>query len=287
MNVHKPTLPLHPFLPNTCTKHTEQPTSSVTSATTVKIFTPSGTPNVVHTMPPPGTPTPNVMLTMSPPTRQTLNRVYPPVSMLTMSSLTRSTVDLSATPTVMSTTSPSTLESWHIILIVVGVLLIVLLTIGCTCIVCFYRYIISKRYRITAEQEKLLERADKLEREAMEMANELPQDPDEKKVKEDLISHKTQEASKLRDRAARLPQERYKYLLEQADQKQREEDEKIKNLSSDPQKAKLQKKTIEDIRKEKNALHKEAHRHMATDGEEDEDGGEQHTSDGEKPEPKY
>ena len=276
MNVHKPTLPLHPFPPNTCTKHTEQPTSSVTSATTLKIFTPSPTPNVVHTMPPP--------------TRQTLNRVYPPVSMLTMSSLTRSTVDLSATPTVMLATSPSTLESWHIILIVVGVLVIVLLTIGCTCIVCFYKHIISKRYRITAEQEKLLERADKLEREAMEMANELPQDPDERKVKEDLISHKTQEASKLRDRAARLPQERYKYLLEQADQKQREEDEKIKNLSSDPQIAKLQKKTIEDIRKEKNALRKEAHRRMATGGEEDnedKDGGEQYTSDGEKPEPKY
>ena len=171
------------------------------------------------------------------------------------------------------------LESWHIILIVVGVLVIVLLTIGYTCIVCFYRHIISKRYRITAEQEKLLERADKLEREAMEMANELPQDPDERKVKEDLISHKTQEASKLRDRAARLPQERYKYLLEQADQKQHEEDEKIKNLSSDPQKAKLEKRSIEDTRKEKNALRKEAHRRMATDdGEEDnedEDGGEQ------------
>ena len=156
----------------------------------------------------------------------------------------------------------------------------VVLIIGCTCMVRSYRLIISKRSRITAEQEKLLERADKLEREAIEMANELPQDPDERKVKEDLISHKTQEASKLRDRAARLPQERYKDLLEQADQKQREEDEKIKNLSSDPQKAKLEKRSIEDIRKEKNALRKEAHRRMATDdGEEDnedEDGGEQH-----------
>ena len=130
----------------------------------------------------------------------------------------------------------------------------------------------------------LYERADKLGREAIELANELPQDPDKRKVKEDLISHKTQEASKLEERAARLPQERYKDLLEKADQKQCEENEMIKNLSSDPQIAKLQKKTIEDIRREKNALRKEAHRRMATDsGEEDEneeknedeDGGEQ------------
>ena len=156
----------------------------------------------------------------------------------------------------------------------------VLLIIGCTCILCCYRLIISKHPRISAEQEKLRGSADKLEREAMEMANELPQDPDKRKVKEDLISHKTQEASKLRDQAARLPQERYKDLLEQADEKQREEDEKIKNLSSDPQIAKLEKKSIKDIRKEKNALRKEAHRRMATDESEedteDQDGGEQH-----------
>ena len=58
----------------------------------------------------------------------------------------------------------------------------------------------------------------------------------------------------------------------------------IKNLSSDPQIAKLQKRTIEDTRREKKALRKKAHRCMATDsGEkdendeknEDEDGGEQ------------
>ena len=150
-------------------------------------------------------------------------------------------------------------------------------------------YIHSKHTRTTAEQKLLFERADKLEREAIEMANELPQDPDKKKVKEDLISHKTQEASKLRDQAARLPQERYNDLLEKADQKQREEDEMIKNLSSDPQIAKLQKKAIEDIRREKNALRKEAHRRMATDyGEEDVDGSEQDhvqkdASDGEEP----
>ena len=49
----------------------------------------------------------------------------------------------------------------------------------------------------------------------------------------------------------------------------------IKNLSSDPQIAKLQKKAIEDIRRKKNALRKEAHRRMATDFGEDVDGSEQ------------
>ena len=171
--------------------------------------------------------------------------------------------------------------------------------LGCTCILCFYRLILSKRSHISAERKMLYERADKLEREAIEMANELPQDPDKRKVKEDLISHKTQEASKLEERAARLPQERYTDLLEKADQKQCEENEMIKNLSSDPQIAKLQKRTIEDIRREKNALRKEAHRRMATDlGEEDEndeknedeDGGEQdhireYAGDGGRPDP--
>ena len=105
----------------------------------------------------------------------------------------------------------------------------------------------------------------------MEMANELPQDPDKSKQKKDLISHKTQEASKLEERAVGLPQERYTDLLEKADHKQREENEMIKNLSSDPQIAKLQKKTIKDTRRDKNALRKEAHCSMATDsGEEDE-----------------
>ena len=218
------------------------------------------------------TPDTSIVMFTSPPTESSLSLVHP-----------------SATPTTTPTVSPvgSTLELRDIILIVAGgiivvVVMMILLMVGCMC--CYMR---SKHTRTAGEQKLLYEKADKLEKEAMEMANELPQDPDEKKVKEDLISHKTHEASKLRDRAARLPQERYKYLLEQADQKQREEDEKIKNLSSDPQIAKLQKKTIEDIRKEKNALRKEAHRHMATDGEEDENGGEQHTSDGEKPEPKY
>ena len=69
----------------------------------------------------------------------------------------------------------------------------------------------------------LYETADKLEREAMELANELPRDPDKRKVKDDLISHKTLEASKLQEQAARLPQKRYKDLLEKADQKQYEE----------------------------------------------------------------
>ena len=159
----------------------------------------------------------------------------------------------------------------------------VLLILGCACILCSYRLIHSKHTRTLARQKLLFERADKLEREAIEMANELPQDPDKRKVKEDLISHKTQEASKLEERAVGLPHERYNDLLQKADQKQREEDEMIKNLSSDPQIANLQKRTIEDTRREKNALRKEAHRRMATDsGEEDkneeknedEDGGE-------------
>ena len=57
----------------------------------------------------------------------------------------------------------------------------------------------------------------------------------------------------------------------------------IKNLSSDPQIAKLQKRTIEDIRREKNALRKEAHRRMATDsGEEDENEEKNEDEDGGK-----
>ena len=227
------------------------------------------------------TPDTSIIMFTSPPTESSLSLVNP-----------------SATPTTTLTRSPvgSTLELRDIILIVasgiiVVVVMMILLIVGCIC--CYIR---SKHTHTTTEQKVLYERADKLEREAMEMTKELPQDPDKRKVKEDLISHKTQEASKLRDLAARLPQERYKDLLEQADQKQREEDEKIKNLSSDPQIAKLQKRIIEDIRKEKNALRKEAHRRMATDeGEEDnedEDGGEQHhvpedASDGGEPEPKY
>ena len=157
------------------------------------------------------------------------------------------------------------LEHWHIILIVIGGVAVIVL--GCACILCSYRLILSKHSRISAERKMLFERADKLEREAIQLANELPQDPDERNVKEDLISHKTQEASKLRDQAARLPQERYNDLLEKADQKQREEDEMIKNLSSDSQIAKLQKRTIEDIRGEKNVLRKEAHRRMAISAE--------------------
>ena len=196
----------------------------------------------------------------SPPVGSNLSLVYP-----------------SATPTTTPTSPPvgSTLELRDIILIVAGgvivvVVMTILLIVGCIC--CFIR---RKHTRIFPEQKLLFERADKLEREAIEMANELPQDPDERNVKEDLISHKTQEASKLRDQAERLPQERYNDLLEKADQKQREEDEMIKNLSSDPQIAKLQKKAIEDIRREKNALRKEAHRRMATDFGEDVDGSEQ------------
>ena len=137
-----------------------------------------------------------------------------PTVKLTVPPPARSTVDLSATPTVMATNSPSTLERWHIILIVVGVIVVVVVILGCTCILCYYWLIISKRSHISAEQKELRDRADKLEREAMEMANELPQDPDERKVKEDLISHKTQEASKLEERAVGLPQERYTDLLE-------------------------------------------------------------------------
>ena len=202
--------------------------------------------------------------------------MYPSATPTTTPTATPTTTP-TATPTTTPTSPPvgSTLELRDIILIVAGgvivvVVMTILLIVGCMC--CYIR---SKRTCTTAEQKLLFERADKLEREAIEMANELPQDPDKRKVKGDLISHKTQEASKLRDQAARLPQERYTDLLEKADQKQHEEDEMIKNLSSDPQIAKLQKKAIEDIRREKNALRKEAHCRMATDYSEDVDGSEQ------------
>ena len=269
MNVHKhtPPFPLSPMH----AQNTQQATLSATPTSTVDL---------------PATPT--VKLTVPPPARHTLDRAYLPVTptvLFTMSSPTRSTIGPSATPAVMATTSPSMLEHWHIILIVVGGIVVVVVILGGTCILCYYWLIIRKRPHISAEQKELRDRADKLEREAIEMANELPQDPDKRKVKEDLISHKTQEASKLEERAVGLPQERYTDLLEKADQKQREENEMIKNLSSDPQIAKLQKeKTIKDTRREKNTLRKEAHCSMATDsGEEDEneennedeDGGEQ------------
>ena len=268
MNVHKhtPPFPLSPMH----AQNTQQATPSATPTSTVDLSA-----------------APTVKLTVPPPARHTLDRAYLPVTptvLFTMSSPTRSTIGPSATPAVMATTSPSMLERWHIILIVVGGIVVVVVILGGTCILCYYWLIKSKRPQLSAEQKELRDRADKLEREAIEMANELPQDPDKRKMKEDLISHKTQEASKLRDQAARLPQERYTDLLEKADQKQREENEMIKNLSSDPQIAKLQKRTIEDTRREKKALRKEAHRCMATDsGEkdeneeknEDEDGGEQ------------
>ena len=146
----------------------------------------------------------STILFTSPPTESSLSFMYPsatttPTALPVGSNL--SLVYPSATPTTTPTSPPvgSTLELRDIILIVAGgvivvVVMTILLIVGFMC--CYIR---SKHTRTTAEQKLLFERADKLEREAIEMANELPQDPDKRKVKEDLISHKTQEASKLEE----------------------------------------------------------------------------------------
>ena len=58
-------------------------------------------------------------------------------------------------------------------------------------ILCCYWPKISKCPHLSAEQVKLHESNDKLEREGIEMANELPQDPEEVKGDLILISHDT------------------------------------------------------------------------------------------------
>ena len=154
--------------------------------------------------------------------------------------------------------------------------MVVLLILGCMCIIC---YKLSKRKPcIYAKQEKLLERADKLDREAMEMANKLPKDPDRRKVKEDLISYKKQQASDLRDQAAKLPDEnakRCKELRDQADQKEQEKKRLLDNLepqTRDKTKRKEQLKMIKKLEEERECLRKAADRMTIDSGEEKDDG---------------
>ena len=154
--------------------------------------------------------------------------------------------------------------------------MVVLLILGCMCIICCYK--LSKRKPcIYAKQKMLHERADKLEREAIKMANKLPKDPDRRKVKEDLISHQKQQASKLRDQAAKLPDEnakRCKELCDQADQKEQEKKNLLDNLepqTGDKTKRKKQLKTIEKLEKEIERLRKAANR-MAIDSGDKKDG---------------
>ena len=92
----------------------------------------------------------------------------------------------------------------------------VVLIIGCTFCICCYR--LSKRPRIPVKQEKLCEDAKMLERDAMQMANELPEDPGKMKVKESLIAHNKQEASRLRNQAAKLPDDNARRCKEFRDQ---------------------------------------------------------------------
>ena len=150
----------------------------------------------------------------------------------------------------------SSLELRDIILIVGGVIVVVAMVVIVGCIYCKC----NRHTRITAEQKALYKRADKLEREATKLGKNLPQDPGERKVTEGIISRKMEEASKLRDRAASLPQERYKNYLDKADEKESEEIDMINNLSSDPKKAELEKRVMKDKRKEKKCLRKKARR---------------------------
>ena len=127
----------------------------------------------------------------------------------------------------------------------------------------------QKELRIPAEMKELHERADKLEREANEIPNKLPQDPDERKI---IIAYKLQEASKLREDARKLRPEmdkRCKCLRDQADEKEQKENEMIIQIPSlDPEIAELYKQKIEDIRQEKLQLRKEACR-LAAECDED------------------
>ena len=155
--------------------------------------------------------------------------------------------------------------------------MVVLLILGCMCIICCYK--LSKHNPcIYAKQEKLLERADKLDREAMEMANKLPKNPDRRIVKESLISYKKQQASDLRDQAAKLPDEnakRYKELRDQANQQEQEKNSLLDNLepqTGDKTKRKEQLKTIKKLEKEIERLRKAADR-MTIDLGEEKDGG--------------
>ena len=171
------------------------------------------------------------------------------------------------------------LELWHIILIaaVGGTILVVLLIVGCMCIICCHK--LSKRKSsISAKQEKLHERADKSEKEAIKMANKLPKNPDKRKVKESLISHQKQQASKFRDQAAKLPDDnakRCKKLRDQADKKEQKKKSLLDNLepqTGDKTKRKEQLKMIKKLGEEIERLRKAADR-MTIDSGEEKDGG--------------
>ena len=152
--------------------------------------------------------------------------------------------------------------------------MVVLLILGCMCIVCCYK--LSKcKPCISAKQKELYEIADKLEQNGIKMANKLPKDPNKSKVKESLISHEKQQASKLRDQAAKLPDDnakRCKDLRDQADKKEQEQKSLIDDLDSDPTKRKLQLKLFKDHGKEKERLRKEADR-RTIDSDEKKEGG--------------
>ena len=157
---------------------------------------------------------------------------------------------------------------------VVGGVVVMVVLLILVCIVCCYK--LSKRKPcIYAKQKKLLERADKSEKEAIKMANKLPKDPDKRKVKESLISHKKQVASDLRDQARKLPDEnakRCKELRDQADQKEQKKNSLLDNLDPDPTKRKEQLKMIKKLGEEIERLRKAADR-MTTDSDEEEQGG--------------
>ena len=141
----------------------------------------------------------------------------------------------------------------------------VLIILGC--IIC---YKCSKRTHITAEQKALYKRADKLDKDANNLRKNLPRDPGEREVTNGIISRKMDEAKELRAQAASLQQVLYNDYLDKADQKESEEIDMIQNLSSDPEKAKLEKKVLKDKRKAKKCFRKKACRCMPdSDAKED------------------
>ena len=198
------------------------------------------------------------MLTTSSPAKRTLGNIYP-----------------SAMPTITLTISPpvgSSLKLRDIILIPVGGVVVVVISILILgCIIC---YKCSKHSHITAEQKALYKRADKLDKDAKTLRKNLPRDPGEREVTNGIISRKMDEAKELRAQAASLRQERYNDYLDKADKKESEEIDMIQNLSSDPEKAKLEKQVLKDKRKAKKCFRKKACRCMPdSDAKEDENKG--------------
>ena len=150
----------------------------------------------------------------------------------------------------MSPPVGSSLELRDIILIAIGGVVIVVISILILgCIIC---YKCSKHSHITAEQKALYKRADKLDKDAKTLRKNLPRDPGEREVTNGIISCKMDEAKELRAQAASLRQERYNEYLDKANKKESEEIDMIQNLSSDPEKGKLEKQVLKDKRKAKN-----------------------------------